>query len=237
MSTQSEDGFVTVEADTESSPQQFYHRRNFVTSPLLRLPAELVVKIFEHVVELDNHNPPSPWEIRPALLVLTAACQEHRNIGITIPLLWSIVDLTIPPLAELYLQRCNYDPHILKRFSSIRENQSLGLIEDPRRKAVWAQLEGRVFKNLHSLEFRGMSSELEQRVVPILRTATNLSSLELGQPEIFEPQLPWYPASLRFPAPPIIHPSPAWIFDRLDLSPPSKSDPVDHSPYSRHREL
>src|ERR1700753_3056548 len=195
MSTQGEDGFVTVEADTESSPQQFYHRRNLVTSPLLRLPAELIIKIFEHVVERDNHNPPSPWEIRPALLVLTAVCQELRNIGITIPRLWGTVDLTIPPLAELYLQRCNYDPHILKRFSSHRENQSLGLIEDPRREAVWAQLEGRLFKNLHSLEFRGMSSELEQRIVPILRTATNLSSLELEQPEIFEPQLPWYPTS------------------------------------------
>ena len=106
-----------------------------VTSPLLRLPPELIVTIFEHAIEHDNYNPSSPSERSPTLLVLAAICQELRNIGITVPLLWSTVNLTIPPLAELYLQRCNYDPHILKRFSSHRENQSLGLIEDPRREA------------------------------------------------------------------------------------------------------
>ena len=104
MSAQSEYGLVTVEADIESSPQQLPHRRDLVTSPLLCLPAELIVKIFEHAIERDSNSSSLFSDSGPTVLVLTAICQELRNIGITAPLLWSTVDLTIPPLAELFLQ-------------------------------------------------------------------------------------------------------------------------------------
>ena len=56
-STQDADELTTVEADIESTLQRLYHllrRRNFFASPLLRLPTELILKIFRHVIEQDD---------------------------------------------------------------------------------------------------------------------------------------------------------------------------------------
>ena len=75
--------------------QQLHHRlfrhQNLLASPLFRLPTELVLKIFEHAVEPDNNNLPSPRS-GPTLLVLTAICHELQNIGRNTPLLWSTID-------------------------------------------------------------------------------------------------------------------------------------------------
>src|ERR1700753_1188201 len=189
MSTQSEYGLATVEADIESRPRQLPLRRNSVTSPLLRLPAELIVKIFEHAIEHDSNSSSLFSDSGPTVFVLTAICQDVRNIGITAPLLWSTVDLTIPTLAELFLQRCNYVPRPLKRLRSAREKRAGATFQDPRREAVWTQLEGRTFNNLRALAFEGTLTEFKHRVVPILETATNISSLDLQQPiDINAPQ-------------------------------------------------
>jgi hypothetical protein len=59
MSAQSEHELDAVNASIESTLQRLYHlrrRRNFLASPLLRLPTELILKIFVHAIELDDDD-------------------------------------------------------------------------------------------------------------------------------------------------------------------------------------
>jgi hypothetical protein len=60
MSAQSEQDSDAVNADIESTLQCLCHlrrHRNLLTSPLLRLPTELILKIFVHAIELDDDTP------------------------------------------------------------------------------------------------------------------------------------------------------------------------------------
>ena len=202
MLAQNGEGLVAAQENTESTSQQppiLRRHRNSVASPLLRLPRELILNIFERAIEPDDDDDSisrMPPEGRPAILLLTAICHELREVGITTPKLWGRVDLTVPSLANLFLQRCNYDPHVLEKTPSAYEKEHSSRTEDPNIEAVWSQLEGRAFKNLRSLVFRGTSSEFGRRVAPILQTATNLSSLELRQTSISSPpRLSWYLSS------------------------------------------
>ena len=110
ISTQGDHESDVVEASTESTLQRSCHLRrlrNFLASPLLRLPTELVLKIFVHTTEPDDDasdsDSSSSSNDGPTLLVLTASCHQLREMGITCPGLWSTVDLTIPPPpAELF---------------------------------------------------------------------------------------------------------------------------------------
>ena len=188
ISSQGDHESDVVEASTESTLQRSCHlrrHRNFLASPLLRLPTELVLKIFAHATEPDDgdasdSDSPSSSNDGPVLLVLTATCHQLREIGTTCPGLWSTVDLTIPPLAELFLERCDYDPHILiKSLSASEKRRSMYLVANPRREAAWERLEGRALNNLHSIAFRGLRDEFTHRIIGVLRRAPNVSNLDL----------------------------------------------------------
>ena len=188
ISTQGDHASGVVETSTESTLQLSCHlrrHRNFLASPLLRLPTELVLKIFAHATEPDDDDAldsdsSSSSNDGPTLLVLIAICHQLREIGMTCPGLWSTVDLTIPPLAELFLERCDYDPHILiKSLSASEWRRSMYLVANPRREAAWERLEGRALNNLHSIAFRGLRDEFTQRIVGVLRRAPNVSNLDL----------------------------------------------------------
>ena len=81
MLVRSEDGLATVEANYRIQPPATAPP----TSPFLRLPAELIVKIFECAIEHDSNSSSLLSECGPTLLILTPICQELRNIGITVP--------------------------------------------------------------------------------------------------------------------------------------------------------
>ena len=175
-------------AGVTMGPINFRRRRNLLTSPLFRLPTELILKIFERTIEIE------PEGESPALLVLTAVCHRLREIGIDTPQLWSTVDLTYPSLAELFLERCKYDPHTLRKFPTANEMESMYLAAGVtfRRGAVWGELEGRPLNELRSVVFGGTQREFAARVVGILQRAPNLSHLNVeGYWFRLGEELPW----------------------------------------------
>ena len=194
MSVQRADELAAVEASIETIQHSSHPRghREFPPFPLLRLPTELILKIFEHAIE--SGGSPLGSERDPTLFVLTAICHELREIGITAPHLWSTVNLTNPPCAEIFLERCNHNPRILIIPQSTRERLYLHTPSDPR-EAIWLQLEGCAFNNLHSLTFEGTLFEFERRVVPILQRAANISSIDLQNTRTFGLRLPWHPSA------------------------------------------
>lgn len=108
MSLQSVGELAEIDANTEPAwllPRQ----RNLIASPLLRLPTELIFKIFRHAIGLDNDEEddenPSLWEGSLSLLALVSTCHKLREVGITTPRLWSTNDLSVPAVAELFLER------------------------------------------------------------------------------------------------------------------------------------
>jgi hypothetical protein len=95
-----EDGgeFTAIEANTEPALQQsccLRRHQNFMASPLLRLPSELILKIFEHAIEPDDDgdndnnsddgSSPTPSDNYLVLLALIAICHKLRKVGITTP--------------------------------------------------------------------------------------------------------------------------------------------------------
>jgi len=166
MSAQSGHELNVADASIDSTLHRSVHlcrRRNLLASPLPRLPTELILKIFVHVTELDGDDGDDDDggygddddggyghgfdcdNHAPSLFVLTAICHQLRKIGIASSQLWSIVDLTTPPIAELFLERCKYDPHTLIKFPSLSENLSMHPIKNPGRDATWEKLEGHTF--------------------------------------------------------------------------------------------
>lgn len=106
----------TVDASMESTLYRSIHlrwRRNFLASPLLRIPTELIPKIFIRAIaldeddssSLDDDNASSMDIGRPILLVLTATCHQLREVGMASPQLWSTIDFTTLSVAELFLER------------------------------------------------------------------------------------------------------------------------------------
>ena len=261
MPVQSGDELTPIQTNLNSTLQHLFRlrrHRNSLASPLLRLPTELILKIFERATypahdddededdededdededdededdegegdkdedgkdeghdghdghDDDDHNDDDHDdddndhddsdcdddsistfpECRVALLVMVAICHKLRTIGITSPHLWSTVDFTIPSLAGLFLERCNYDPHHLiigpseERFDSIVY---------PRRDAL-LQLQGRAFSNLRGLVYEGRASEFKDIVAPILQGPTKIQVLSL-QNLTFPAELPWYPSA------------------------------------------
>jgi len=217
-------------------PIHLSRRRNLLVSPLLRLPTELILKIFIHVIELDgdkgedyedyegeddedyededdesyggeddedddndgssddgdnddNDNDDNDDDgdndggghndHRPSSLILTAICHQLRETGIASPQLWRTVDLTIPLIAELFLERCKYDPHTLIKFPSASESPLACPDNNPRRDALWEKLQSRTFNRLRSIVFEGSRREFPLMVVGILQKAPNVSNLHL----------------------------------------------------------
>ena len=196
MSAQGGHGTDAVDASIESSLHpsiDLSRRRNFLASPLLRLPTELILNIFVHVIESDDcDNDYCHSRLRNlSLFALTAICHQLREIGTASPQLWNCVEFTVLPIAELFLERCEYNPRILlvKESGPRWPPQS---VLDPRREAVWEKLEGRTFSNLHSLVFKGAGSELALRVISVLQRAPNVSNLDLNGTWFGSGQeLPW----------------------------------------------
>ena len=176
MSTKSRHDLDTVDADIESTLHRSIHlrrRNNFLASSFLRLPTELILKIFVHAIDLGR-----PLSHNDSPLVLTAICHQLREVGITFPQLWSTVDFITPLTTELYLERCKYDPHILLAMES--RFTLYCPAEDQKWEAVWEKLEGRTFNNLHSLVFEGASHAFADRMVGVLRRAPNISNIDLS---------------------------------------------------------
>ena len=133
--------------------------------PLLCLPDELILEISELAVKVSSGY--RFW------ITLTAICFPIREILISSPSPWRIINTDSIPLAKLFLKRCNFNP--LALFVADGLNASC-----PTDKTqIWEVLEGRTFNNLHFLMFRGLKSEFEYRVVDLLRRAPNLSALEI----------------------------------------------------------
>ena len=178
ISTQGGHDSDAVDVSMESTPHhsiRLRRRRNFLTSPLLRIPTELILDIFAHVIDTESNDD------GPLMLVLTAICHQLREIGVTSPQLWSTVDLTTPPIAELFLERCEYDPHALIWSQFTSERRSPYFTANPEREVLWEKLEGCTLNNLRSLVFeRGDSKhEFTRRIFGVLRRAPNISNLDL----------------------------------------------------------
>jgi len=176
MSAETGHDLDAVDSGTGSALHHSVHprrHRNLLASPFLRLPTELVLKIFVRAIEIESENN------RLVPLVLTAICHKFREIGVTSSKLWGTVDLVTPPIAELFLERCNYDPQTLKRSPTASENKLECLVGDPGRTALWEKLKGCKFNGLRSIVFEGTKYELDVRVAGILRRAPNLSNLEI----------------------------------------------------------
>lgn len=140
-------------------------QRNFIASPLFRLPTELILKIYMHAVDDDDLR----W------LALTAICHQLRKTFISSPRLWGVVDFRFARLAKLFLERCNFDPHLI----SVTDSKYVPCT-DVEREELWEELDGRTLNNLRFLLFTGSEMEFNGRVVVLLRMAPNLSSLELN---------------------------------------------------------
>ncbi|KAF9779150.1 hypothetical protein BJ322DRAFT_1088797 [Thelephora terrestris] len=151
--------------------------KNLITSPLFRLPTELILKIYLHTVDDDDLQ----W------LALTAICHQLREIFISSPRLWGAVDFRSVSLTKLFLERCNFDPHLISVTDS-----SFASSTDVEREALWKELECRTLTNLHFLVFVGSKKEFNRRVVHLVRRAPNLASLELDtySREAWEFELP-----------------------------------------------
>ena len=192
-SAQSRRELDVVDASTEPTLHRSIHlsrRANLLTSPLLRLPTELIHWIFLQAIEI------SPDDDRPVSLVLTAICHQLREIGIASPQLWGTIDLTTPPIAELFLERCKRNPHTLKLFPTTSKRPSMC----PRREILWEKLGGCTFDALRSITFEGTTVELAFEVVGIVRRAPNVSNLDLCTA--------WFPHSQghRQPFQELLHP-------------------------------
>lgn len=181
-----------VDVSMESTPHhsiRLRRRRNFLTSPLLRIPTELVSDIFAHAIDIESND------IGPLMLVLTAVCHQLREIGITSPQLWSTVDLTTPPIAELFLKRCKYDPHALIWSQFTSERRLAYPTKKPESEVIWEKLEGCTFNNLRSLGFEGNEYGFTRRIVGVLRRAPNISNLDLDNVDnalySHNRELPW----------------------------------------------
>lgn len=202
--TESRRDLDTADADIEPTALHrsihLRRRNNLLASPLFRLPTELILKIFVHVIDLDG--PPLPDNDCPlSPLVLTAICHQLREVGITFPQLWSTAKFITPQITELYLERCKYDPHIIlvtdpSRFTFcdlFRPPVPHCPAKAQRWDAVWEKLEGRTFNNLHSLIFEGTSYALASKMVSVLRRAPNISTIDLHYVYRLYPclTLPW----------------------------------------------
>lgn len=214
MITQDEHDLDTVDPNAESTlhrPIHLRRRRNLLASPLLRLPTELILKVFKHAINFWAGMSP-PYDDSASPLTLTAICHQLREVGITFPQLWSTVNFTTPSITELFLERCEYDPHILLATESQSTSRTSNpgwpsmhyLVEDPRWKAVWEMLEGRTFNNLRSLAFEGTPHDFVNRIVGIIRKAPNVSHIDLCNLTHAHRQLPWPPSDPVLP----LHPSP-----------------------------
>ena len=193
MSPRSERNLDALGNNIESAPQRLYYlrrRRNFLAAPLLRLPTELILKIFAHAIESgDDDQSLSVWDEEtssppnddgPTQLLLTAICHHLREVGMASSLLWSTVDLAIPPVAKLFLERCESDPHTIIKPQSASEG-------------VWEQLEGRTFNNLRSIVFEGAPHEFTRRVAGVIRRAPSISNLDLDNIWTADSEFPWPP--------------------------------------------
>ena len=188
-----------VDASVGSTLRYSIHprRRRNLLVPLLRLPTELILKIFVHVIESEgdddywvDYDNDDHHHLGPSSLVLTAICHELREIGIASHQLWSSVDFTILPIAELFLERCEYNPRILLAKDS--KPRQPGGVSNPRREVVWEKLEGRTFNNLRSLVFQGTQDEFAHRVVGVLQRAPNVSNLDICNSSFCpREELPW----------------------------------------------
>ena len=84
-----------TDASTEYTLHPSIHlsrRRNLLASPLLRLPTELILKIFVHAVELDGDDDDSDdnggdghGNHGQLLLIITVICHQLRETGIASP--------------------------------------------------------------------------------------------------------------------------------------------------------
>lgn len=170
------------------APQRSIHilrGRNFLSSPFLHLPTELILKIFGHTLD---------WGPGLSSLLLTAICHKLREVGIAFPQLWNVVSFTAPPLARLFLKRCNYEPRVLLITESqlAPKGRSIRyLAQDPRWQAVWGELKGRTFSDLHSLVFEGVPPAFVDMVVGVLRRAPNIANIDLRYRSPPHQELPW----------------------------------------------
>ena len=218
-----------ADASTEYTLHPSIHlsrRRNLLASPLLRLPTELILKIFAHAVELDGDNGDDDDDGNHGqlLLIITVICHQLRETGIASPQLWSTIDLTTPLIAELFLERCKYDPHTLIKSLPASENIPGYSVKNPRRDALWKKLQGRTFNRLCSIVFEGSQHEFALMVVGILQRAPNISNLDLCSLWSGDQELPW-PISDPISNPQRLHPSSLRILGQLDFTSPSEPDP------------
>lgn len=125
MSAQSGKNLGTIDVSTESIPLHSsihsHRHRNLLVSPFLRLPTELILKIFVHATEFHEvdqplslytisemfeiYNSPSSDEHCSTLFALTAICHNLREIGIASP--GASLTSPLPPLPNYSLNDAN----------------------------------------------------------------------------------------------------------------------------------
>lgn len=182
-------GEPSVKSTPKSTPKNTHQvvlrGRNFLSSRLLHLPTELILKIFGHTAD---------WGPGSSSLVLTAICYKLREIALAFPQLWDVVNFTTPSLAEMFLKRCNYEPRLFYITESqiIPEGRSSrSVADDPRWRAVWKKLEGRTFNDLRSFVYEGVPNTFVDMVVGVLRRAPNIATIDLRYRSPPHQELPW----------------------------------------------
>jgi hypothetical protein len=154
--------------------------RNFVSAPLLRLPTELILDIFVLTLKI-SYRGFRFW------VTLTAICHRIRDVLVYSPSPWRIINADSTPLAKLFLERCNFDPHALFVMDRLSTPSPRG--RDKTR--FWEGLEGRTFDSLRFFMFRGLKEEFEHRVFDLFRRTPNLSTLEIETRTTMNWDLEW----------------------------------------------
>jgi hypothetical protein len=100
----------------EAKLMELKRRRNALT-PILRLPRELLVRIFSSVQGNSEAHNQDLWIVSPqkGWQQLMLICHAFRTIAVDTPTLWSIIDFSrgLPEWRDLCIARCATSPLVL----------------------------------------------------------------------------------------------------------------------------
>jgi hypothetical protein len=128
--------------------KKLLHVRNWLCSPLLRLPAEIIVRILSYIMaRLDSYSHPHAW------MPIYRTCHHIHSIMRSATELWWMVDFTHGKKTHLVFVRSKGSPRvILSDLRSMSEERLSGI---ERLLDRWKDGLGLRGHRLHTLEFYG----------------------------------------------------------------------------------
>ena len=168
--------------------------RNWLCSPLLRLPTETLVRILSFVMVKLDFLPNRPW--RPIHLI----CHRIRRIMCSTAELWWRVDCAYARAAHLVFVRSRGDPQVI--VSDLRSMDEERLVTIEKTVDSWRDEHRFRGQRLHTLEFYGSPSNFSHFSWVLERPLPRLRSLRINiidSIEEHEMLSSWPPVTLEFP--------------------------------------